>query len=58
MVEKGCFFGMGYISKETETKELETIKGYLQPMKDNAVIRQLIKRFTEKNGDKVIFYSA
>ncbi len=57
MVEKGSFFGMGYISKETETKQAAAIKEFLQPMKDNAAIRQLIKRFTERNAQKVIFYS-
>lgn len=58
MVDKGCFYGMGYISKEVEDKGAETLKSFLQPMKDNAAIRQLIKRFTEKNSDKVIYYTS
>lgn len=57
VVEKGCFFGMGYISKEVTITEVSAVKEYLQPMKDNAVIRQLIRRFTERNKKNVIFYS-
>ena len=56
VVEKGCFWGMGYISKDMATQDVNGIKESLEPMKDNAAIRQMIRKFTERNMEKVIYY--
>ena len=56
VVDKGCFFGMGYISKDLSTLDVNGIKESIEPMKDNAAIRQMIKKFTERNMGKVVYY--
>ena len=56
MVEEGSIFGMGYIPEDMKGQKMELVKERLQPIKENAVIRQLLTRYTEQNTEKVIFY--
>jgi DNA polymerase III subunit epsilon len=55
MVEKGSLVGMGYISQELKEERPETIKQCLQPLKENAVIRQLLNKYIEQFAHKVVF---
>lgn len=55
MVENGGLVGMGYIAQGMEAENKETIKQQLQPLKENAVIRQLLSRYIEQFSQKVIF---
>jgi DNA polymerase-3 subunit epsilon len=55
MVEKGSLVGMGYISSELREEKPETIRQCLQPLKENAVIRQLLNKYVEQFADKVVY---
>ena len=55
IVEKGSFVGMGYIPPEMKDEKLETIKECMQPLKENAVIRQLLSRYAEQFSHKIIY---
>jgi DNA polymerase III subunit epsilon len=55
MVERGSLVGMGYISSELREEKPETIKQCLQPLKENAVIRQLLNKYVEQFADKVVY---
>jgi DNA polymerase-3 subunit epsilon len=54
MVEEGSLIGMGYIPEDMK-EEIEKVKQCLQPVKENAVIRQLLTRYTEQHTNKVSF---
>ena len=55
MVDQGTIVGMGYISEKMR-EEVATIKENLQPVKENAVIRQLLTRYTEQFAHKVSYF--
>lgn len=55
MVEQGSLTGMGYIPEELKNGTPDAVKECLQPIKENAVIRQLLTRFTEQNAHKITF---
>jgi DNA polymerase-3 subunit epsilon len=55
MVEEGTIVGMGYIPEEIK-EEMAVIKEKLQPVKENAVIRQLLSRYTEQFAHKVSYF--
>jgi len=44
LVEKGCFYGMGYVPEGTELSNLAQLKSLLTPYPDNDYIRHLIYR--------------
>ncbi|MEI6947237.1 exonuclease domain-containing protein [Paraflavisolibacter sp. H34] len=48
LVEKGSLFGMGYIPMEMKDERHELLKPCLEPIKENAVIRQLLARYSEQ----------
>ena len=52
-VEKGHFFGMGYITSDVGFTELSEIKEYVTPYKSNNYIMQLIYTYAEKYPAKV-----
>lgn len=52
-VEKGHFYGMGYITAEVGITELTEIKEYVTQYKSNSYIMQLIYRFVERFPGKV-----
>ena len=54
VVEKGSLVGMGYIS-ELNSENMDAVRECLQPMKENAIIRQLLNRYVEQYSDKVVF---
>ena len=55
MVEKGSLVGMGYIHPAMKEARMEAIKEYLQPLKENAVIRQLLNRYVEQSSHKIVY---
>ena len=55
MVEKGSLIGMGYIHPTMKEARMEAIKEYLQPLKENAVIRQLLNRYVEQSSHKIVY---
>lgn len=55
MVEQGTIVGMGYIGEEMK-EEVALIREKLQPVKENAVIRQLLNRYTEQFAHKVLYF--
>jgi len=53
LVENGHFYGMGYISSDTQIFEPSEIKDYLTAYKNNDYIMQLIYGYVEKYPRKV-----
>jgi DNA polymerase-3 subunit epsilon len=54
MVEKGSLIGIGYLP-EINSQNIEAVKACLHPLKENAVIRQLLNRHLEQFSHKVFF---
>ena len=54
-VEKGDFYGMGYIASDIGFTEISAIKDCVTPYKSNQYIMQLIDTFVKKYPGKVIF---
>jgi len=52
LVEKGNFWGMGYIPKKIQLQSAAVIKDYLNPYADNDYIRNSIYSFAAANPDK------
>ncbi|WP_116788572.1 exonuclease domain-containing protein [Flavobacterium psychrotrophum] len=53
-IEKGHFYGMGYIASDISITEASEIKGYVTPHKSNNYIMQLITTFAAKYPGKVV----
>jgi DNA polymerase-3 subunit epsilon len=53
-VEKGHFYGMGYITSDVGITEASEIRDYVTPYKSNDYIMQLIHTFTAKYPGKVV----
>ncbi|WP_432713690.1 exonuclease domain-containing protein [Pedobacter sp.] len=51
-VEKGQFFGMGYVSNYSDTNDLELLKSAIQPYPSNDYILHLILSYAEANPSK------
>jgi DNA polymerase-3 subunit epsilon len=54
LVEKGVFWGMGYIPETLPLADTETLKIFLQPYPDNDTIRNAVYNFAERNPAKRI----
>lgn len=54
-VEKGHFYGMGYITSDVTIKEPSQIKDYLTPYKSNYYMMQLINTHVNKFPGKIKF---
>jgi DNA polymerase-3 subunit epsilon len=54
VVEKGSLVGMGYIHPAMK-EQIDTIKECLQPLKENAVIRQLLNRYVQQYTHKIVY---
>ncbi|GGD35160.1 exonuclease domain-containing protein [Flavobacterium orientale] len=52
-VEKGHFYGMGYISAEVGVTELADVKGYVTQYKSNSYITQLLYGYAKKYPGKI-----
>lgn len=56
LVERGSFWGMGYIDAAQQPGDVETLKEILSPYADNDFIRNSIYSFVESNPDKKIAF--
>ncbi|GAB2817022.1 exonuclease domain-containing protein [Ferruginibacter profundus] len=54
LIERGSFWGMGYIPKKLKPKSTGELKNYLNPYADNDYIRNSIYSFAEANPHKKI----
>jgi DNA polymerase III subunit epsilon len=54
LIEKGNFWGMGFIPSHINTDSLEILKDTLQPFTDNDFIRNSIYNYVEANPEKKI----
>ena len=54
LIEKGRFYGMGYLSSEIEASDLEDLKFRLTPYAENDYIRGLIYQYAERYSHKKI----
>ncbi len=52
-VEKGHFYGMGYITSDAVISRPEDLKDYVTPYRSNTYIMQLIKTYKEKYPFKI-----
>ncbi len=54
LVERGSFWGMGYIPKKLKITSAGELKNYLNPYADNDYIRNSIYAFAEANPEKKV----
>ena len=54
LIERGSFWGMGYLPSATAVTSTSDLKTYLNPYADNDTIRNSIYSFVQKNPDKRI----
>ncbi len=54
LIERGCFWGMGYLPKSFPVTSTDELKNHLKPYVDNDYIRNNIYSFAEANPDKII----
>ena len=54
LIERGKFYGMGYLSANTDVHEMEDIKFHLTPYAENIYIRGLIYQYAERYPYKKI----
>jgi len=54
LIERGSFWGMGYMPSNIVITSTAELKTYLNPYADNDTIRNSIYSFIEKNPDKLI----
>jgi DNA polymerase-3 subunit epsilon len=52
LIENGRFYGMGWLEKELQIQDLETLKGQLTAYPENDYMRGLVYAFAEKWPDK------
>ncbi|GAB4091402.1 exonuclease domain-containing protein [Flaviaesturariibacter terrae] len=53
LVERGDFFGMGYLPRDLGSLRPEVVKEYIQPYKDNSTIRTLLNSYIVHNPEQV-----
>jgi DNA polymerase-3 subunit epsilon len=57
LVEKGRFYGMGYLPADTIVAEIEAIKFMLTPYAENEYIRAMVLQYAERfPAKKVLFH--
>ena len=56
LIERGSFWGMGYLPSSTTISSTSDLKNYLNPYADNDTIRNSIYSFVEKNPEKRISF--
>ena len=56
LMEKGNFWGMGYLPDDITVNSIHTIKEHIEPFSDNDFIRKSVHAFALANPDKTIFF--
>lgn len=54
LMERGHFYGMGYLPESELSRDISVIKNLIQPLPDNDFIRNNLYAFAESNPEKVI----
>ncbi len=57
LIEKGKFYGMGYVPLEMKMKDVGKLKKVLTPYHDNDFIRDMIYRFAEAHPRQMVRFS-
>ena len=57
LIEKGKFYGMGYVPLEMKMKDAGKLKKVLTPYHDNDFIRDMIYRYAETNPQQIVRFS-
>ncbi|MFC4261723.1 exonuclease domain-containing protein [Ferruginibacter yonginensis] len=57
LIEKGSFWGMGYISNTSTALDINTIKENIEPYMDNDFIRNTIFNYAEQYPEKKIVFN-
>ncbi len=56
LIEKGKFYGMGYIPSEVPRNDIEALKEYIKPLKENFFIRELLKSSAIPENVKYVYF--
>lgn len=54
LVWKGKLYGMGYVPKEVQIQETESLKDFIKPLKENSFIRNMVHSYASKFSAKVM----
>lgn len=57
LVEKGKFYGMGYVPSEISYHEIELLKEHIKPLKENFFIRELLKSSAIPEHTRFIYFN-
>lgn len=57
-IEKGIFYGMGYLDQHTDLRSAEDVKTSLSPYKSNYYMLQLVYNYAKKHPSKVVSFTA
>jgi DNA polymerase-3 subunit epsilon len=57
LIEKGRFYGMGYLPVETQINEIDKLKNRLTPYVENDYIRGMIYQYAERFPEKKVALS-
>jgi DNA polymerase III subunit epsilon len=57
LIEKGRFYGMGYMPDDAAVYSAEELKNYLQVYPENDYIRGLVYQYVQKRPDKKIVFA-
>jgi len=58
LIEKGRFYGMGYLPIETNINEIDELKSCITPYVENDYIRGMIYNYAERFPEKKVRLSA
>jgi DNA polymerase-3 subunit epsilon len=56
LIEKGRFYGMGYMPGDAEANTVDDLKNYLKAYPENDYIRGLIYQYVQKRPDKKVVF--
>ena len=56
LVEKGQFYGMGYISHYFDADNIQQLKGYLTPYPGNDYIKNIVATYASKYPDRMVVF--
>lgn len=56
LVEKGKFYGMGYISQYFDVENIDQLKGYLTPYPGNDYIRGIVSGYASRHPERKIAF--
>ena len=57
LIEKGRFYGMGYLPGEAAVYSADELKNYLQPYPENDYIRGLVYQYVQKRPEKKVVFN-